>query len=125
MTAGQTATVDVALGAIQGQVTGTLPNGCRPGVYLYSGNVTAPEDWNTTAPPTDSNQPLASMMLVATSTPPYDYQFGALPPGTYTLALTCQAKQDNLTQADAAVMFSPVKTGIVVTADQVTTVNIS
>jgi hypothetical protein len=125
VTAGQTATVDVAFGAIQGQVTGTLPNGCTPGVYLYSGNVTAPEDWNTTAPPTDSNQPLASMMLVATSTPPYDYQFGALPPGTYTLALTCQAKQDNLTQADAAVMFSPVKTGIVVTADQMTTVNIS
>jgi hypothetical protein len=44
VTAGQTAAVDVALGAIQGQVTSTLPSGCTPGVYLYSGNVTAPED---------------------------------------------------------------------------------
>jgi hypothetical protein len=63
--------------------------------------------------------------VVLVATPPYYYQFGALPPGTYTLAFTCQAKQDNLTQADAAVMFSPVTTGIVVTADQITTVNIS
>ena len=125
VTAGQTATVDIALGAIQGQVTRTLPSGCTPGVYLYSGNVTAPEDWNTAAPSTDSNQPLASVLPVATSMPPYDYQFGALPPGTYTLALTCQATQDTLTQADPAVMFSPVTTGIVVTADQTTTVNIS
>ncbi|MGC2031935.1 MAG: DUF4382 domain-containing protein [Steroidobacteraceae bacterium] len=125
VTAGQTATVDVALGAIQGRVTGALPSGCTPGVYLYSGNVAAPEDWNTTALPTDRHQPLTSVLLVATSTPPYNYQFEALPPGMYTLALTCQAKQDNLTQADAAVMFSPVTTGIVVTADQTTTVNIS
>ncbi|MHB8477590.1 MAG: hypothetical protein ACYDBZ_15015 [Steroidobacteraceae bacterium] len=124
VTPGQTATVDVALGAIQGQVTGTLPSGCTPGVYLYSGNVTAPEDRNTTALPTDRNQALASVLLVATSTPPYYYQFGALPLGTYTLALTCQANQDELTQADAAA-FSPVTTGIVVTADQITTVNIS
>jgi hypothetical protein len=125
VTAGQTATVDIALGAIQGQITSTLPSGCTAGVYLYSGNVTVPEDWNTSAPRTDSKQPLASTLPVATSTPPYNYQFGALPPGTYTLALTCQAAQDNLTQADPAVMFSPVTTGIVVTADHTTTVNIS
>jgi hypothetical protein len=87
--------------------------------------VTAPEDWNTTAPATDTNQPLASTLPVATSAPPYTYHFTALPPGTYTLALTCQAAQDKLTQADSAVTFSPVMTGIVVTADHTTTVNIS
>jgi hypothetical protein len=125
VTAGQTATVDIALGSIQGQITKTLPTGCTPGVYLYSGNVTAPEDWNTTAPSTDTNQPLASTLPVATSTPPDTYHFTALPPGTYTLALTCQAAKDNLTQADPSVMFSPVTTGIVVTADHTTTVNIS
>jgi hypothetical protein len=125
VTAAQTATVDIAFGAIQGQVKSTLPTGCSAGVYLYSGNVTAPEDWNSTAPSTDTNQPLASTLPVATSVPPYGYQFTALPPGTYTLALTCQAAQDILTQADSAVMFSPVKTGIVVTADQTTTADIS
>ncbi len=123
--AGQTATVDIAFGSIQGQITKTLPTGCTPGVYLYSGNVTAPEDWNSTAPSTDTNQPLNSTLPVATSVPPYGYQFTALPPGTYTLALTCQAALDNRARADPAVTFSPVMTGIVVTADHTTTVNIS
>src|SRR6266850_1207059 len=122
---GQTATVDIAFGSIQGQITKTLPTGCTPGVYLYSGNVTAPEDWNSTAPSTDTNQPLNSTLPVATSVPPYSYQFTALPPGTYTLALTCQAALDNRARADPAVTFSPVMTGIVVTADHTTTVNIS
>jgi hypothetical protein len=84
----------------------------------------APEDWNSMAPSMDLNQPLTSVMPVATSMPPYAYQFAALPPGSYTLALTCQAAQDIVGQADAAVTFSPVKTGIVVTADQTTTANI-
>jgi len=129
VTAGQTATVDITFGGIQGQVSTPLPAACTvagaaPGVYLYSGNVTAPEDWNSAAPSTDSSQPLTSTLPVATSVPAYAYQFTALPPGTYTLALTCQAAQDNPAQADSAVTFSPVKTGIAVTADQVMTVNI-
>ena len=125
VSAGQTATVNIALGSIQGQVTGTLPSACTPGVYLYSGNVTAPEDWNSAAPSADTNQPLNSTLPVATSAPPYTYLFTALPPGTYTLALTCQAALDNRAQADPAVTFSPIMTGIVVTADNTTTVNIT
>ncbi len=125
VTAGQTATVDIALGSIVGQITSTLPTGCTPGVYLYSGNVTTPEDWNSTAPSTDTNQPLTSTLPNATSVPSYAYQFTALPPGTYTLAFTCQAALDNPAQANPAVTFSPVITGIVVTADHATTVNIS
>jgi hypothetical protein len=125
VTAGQTATVDITLGGIQGQITSTLPTGCTPGVYLYSGNVTAPEDWNSMAPSADVNQPAASTLPVATSAPPYLFQFTALSPGSYTLALTCQAALDNPTQADSTVVFSPVTTGIVVTADHTTLVNIS
>ena len=125
VTAGQTATVDIALGSIQGQVTSALPSGCTPGVYLYSGNVTVPEDWNSSAPSTDTNQPLTSTLPVATSVPPYAYQFTALPPGTYTVAFTCQAALDNRALANPAVTFSPVITGIVVTADHTTVVNIS
>lgn len=125
VSAGQTATVDIAVGSIQGQITGTLPTGCTPGVYLYTGNVTAPEDWNSAAPSTDTNQPLNSTLPIATSAPPYSYQFTALPPGTYTVALTCQAALDNRAQADPAVTFSPIMTGIVVTADNTTTVNIT
>jgi hypothetical protein len=132
VTAGQTATVDIAFGGIQGQITGTAPTGCdpQPGVYLYSGNATAAEDWNSAAAPTDANQPLTSTLTTAsTAVPPYAYQFTALPPGNYQLAFTCQASADNPAQADAAVIFTPASftsppiPAIVVTADQVTTVN--
>ena len=117
---------NTSVGNIQGQITSALPGGCTPGVYLYgAGAVTKPEDMNSTAPSTDTNQPLTATLPVATSVPPYAYQFTALPPGTYTLALTCQAAQDNPAQADPAVTFGPVITGVVVTADQTTMVNIS
>jgi Domain of unknown function (DUF4382) len=113
------------VGNIQGTVSSTLvPTGCTPGVYLYSGMVTAPEDMNSTAPSTDTNKPLASKVPVANSQPPYYYQFTFLEPGTYTLAFTCQAALDNPDQADSALLFDPVKTDIAVVANQTTTVDI-
>jgi len=66
---------NTTVGNIQGQITSTLPSGCTPGVYLYTGTVTRPEDMNSSAPSTDTNQPLASTVPVASSTPPYYYQF--------------------------------------------------
>jgi len=125
VTANATQTVDITLGAIQGAVSSSLLTGtCSPGVYLYSGNVTAPEDINRSTPPTDTNQPITRQQPMASSAPPYSYQFTALPPGTYTLAFTCQAASDNLAQADPTVTFNPVKTGVVVTADLTTTANL-
>jgi hypothetical protein len=115
---------NTTVGNIQGVVSNTLvPNGCAPGVYLYSGTVTAPEDMNSAAPSSDTNQPLNSKVPVANSQPPYYYQFTFLPPGTYTVALTCQASQDNPDQADSAVTFSPVKT-VSVTANMSTTADL-
>lgn len=116
---------NTTVGNIQGQVANTLvPAGCTPGVYLYAGSVPKPEDMNSMAAAGDPNQPIASRVPVATSLPPYYYQFTFLAPGTYTVAFTCQAAQDNPTQADAAVTFSPVTTGITVTANQTTTVDL-
>jgi hypothetical protein len=116
---------NTSVGNIQGEVSNTLvPTGCTPGVYLYAGTVTAPEDMNSAAPAGDTNQPIASKVPVATSTPPYYYQFTFLTPGTYTVAFTCQAAQDNPDQADAAVKFSPVKSGVMVTAAMTTTVDL-
>jgi len=119
---------NTTVGNIQGQVSATLiaaNAGCTPGVYLYSGTVTAPEDMNSTAAATDTNQPLASKAPIATSLPPYYYQFTFLPPGSYTVAFTCQAALDNPDQADTAVKFTltPVKT-VTVTANQTTTVDL-
>jgi hypothetical protein len=116
---------NTTVGNIQGIVSPLLvPNGCTPGVYLYNGTVTAPEDMNSTAPSTDTNQPLASRVPVANSQPPYYYQFTFLPPGTYTVAFTCQADLDNPDQADSAVIFNPLKTDINVIAKQTTAVDI-
>ncbi len=116
---------NTTVGNIQGQVSNTLVTvGCTPGVYLYAGTVTAPEDMNGTASASDPNQPLTSKTPIASSQPPYYYQFTFLVPGNYTVAFTCEAAQDNSDQADPALKFSPVKTGIVVTAGQTTTVDI-
>ncbi|GAC1458933.1 MAG: DUF4382 domain-containing protein [Steroidobacteraceae bacterium] len=115
---------NTAVGNIQGSVSNTLVGAnCTPGVYLYNGTVSTPEDMNSAAPATDTNQPIASKVPVATSMPPYYYQFTFLPPGTYTVAFTCQAAQDNPAQADPAVTFSPVKPGIAVTAGQTVSVD--
>jgi len=116
---------NTTVGNIQGVVNNTLvPNGCTPGVYLYSGTVTAPQDMDSTAASSDTNQPQASRVPIANSQTPYYYQFTFLSPGMYTVAFTCQATQDNPDQADSAVTFNPVKTGFIVTANQTTTVDI-
>jgi len=116
---------NTTVGNIQGAVDNTLvPDGCTPGIYLYSGTVSAPEDINSAAASSDDNQPRASKLLAANTSTPYYYQFTFLSPGTYTLAFTCQADQDSPDQADATVTFNPVKTGIMVSANQTTTVNI-
>src|SRR5882762_3382134 len=92
---------NTTVGNIQGVVDNTLvPNGCTPGVYLYNGTVTAPEDMNSMAASSDTSQPQASKVPVANSQTPYYYQFTFLPPGPYTVAFTCQADQDNPDQAD-------------------------
>src|SRR5713101_6031479 len=116
---------NTTVGNIQGSVDPALvPMACTPGVYLYEGTVTAPEDMNSAAPSTDINQPLASRVPLAGSAPPYYYQFTFLSPGNYTLAFTCQAAMDNPDQADSTVvLFNPIKTGIAVTAKQTTTVD--
>lgn len=118
---------DTTVGNIQGNVaTAQVPDGCAPGVYLYSGNVAAPADMNSQAADA-STQPIASVvpkLQTDAMGSHYYYQFTFLPPGGYTVAYTCQATLDDPDQADAAVLFAPVKTGIAVTAQQTTTVDI-
>ena len=116
---------NTTVGNIQGVVSNTLiPDGCTPGVYLYSGTVTAPEDMNSSASLSDTNLPISSKVPVATSQPPYYYQFTFLAPGNYTVALTCEAATDDPDKADSMVTFTPVKSGITVTANMTTTVDI-
>jgi len=116
---------NTTVGNIQGVVSNSLiPAGCTPGVYVYTGTVTAPEDMNSTGASTDTNLPISSKVPLASSVPPYYYQFTFLPPGSYTVAFTCQAALDNPDQADSAVTFAPIKTGVTVTAGMTTTVDL-
>lgn len=117
---------NTAVGNIQGIVDATLvPEGCTPGVYLYSGTVTEPEDMDSTSA-TPANQPMQSKVPVVNdqSAGGYYYQMTFLEPGSYTAAFTCQAAVDNPDQADAAVTFAPIESGITVTAGQTTAVDI-
>ncbi len=114
------------VGNVQGVVSATLvPEGCTPGVYIYSGTVAAPEDNNSTAVNL-SAQPIASKVPVVTaqSEGGYYYQLTFLPPGSYTVALTCNAALDDPDQADAEVTFDPIVSGIAVTSGQTVTVDL-
>ncbi|MDE2306522.1 MAG: DUF4382 domain-containing protein [Gammaproteobacteria bacterium] len=114
------------VGNIQGTVsnalfTGTLTAPCvAPAVYLFSGaNVTA-QGYNATGP----NPPLTSKApALDTATNSYYYQFTFLPPGSYTVAYTCDADLDTSSQASTMV-FNPVVTNVSVVATQTTTVDI-
>jgi hypothetical protein len=117
---------NTTVGNIQGTVAMALiPMGCTPAVYLYSGAVTMPEDYNSMASAGDMNQPIASKVPALDQAGDYYYQFTFLSPGSYSLAYTCQASMDNPDQADAAVLFTstPVKSGIGVAAGQTVGVN--
>ena len=116
---------NTTVGNIQGTVAAaSIPQTCTPAVYLYSGTVTLPEDYNSAAPSTDVNQPIASKVPMLDQAGAYYYQFTFLAPGSYSAAYTCQAALDNPDQVDAAVLFTTVKTGITVTANQTVTVDI-
>ncbi|HKT72547.1 MAG TPA: DUF4382 domain-containing protein [Steroidobacteraceae bacterium] len=116
---------NTAVGNIRGVVSNALiPDGCTPGVYLYNGTVAAPEDMNSSGPSSDTNLPISSKAPVADSQPPYYYQFTFLPPGSYTVAFTCQAATDDPDKADSGVSFTPIVTGISVTANMTSTANI-
>jgi hypothetical protein len=115
---------NTTVGNIQGVVSNALiPTGCTPGVYLYNGTVTTPEDMNSTGASTDPNLPIGSKVPVADSQPPYYYQFTFLPPGDYTVAFTCQAGADDPDKADS-LTFSPIKTGISVVAGMTATADL-
>ncbi|MDE2090355.1 MAG: DUF4382 domain-containing protein [Gammaproteobacteria bacterium] len=110
----------------EGSITGTVatslvPSGCSPTVYVYTGNVT-PTDVDVNAP-AGTVQPISSALVgINFTTAIYNFTVAYLPPGLYTIALTCQANLDNPTTADN-IVFSPVITATV-TAQQTTFVSL-
>ena len=91
--------VETALAAtLSGTVANSLVTpGCSPGVYLFS-----IED------PVDDLDGIddAIFSVALPEQGPYDYTAGFLPPGTYTIAYTCNAADDANDADDPGVIFS-------------------
>ncbi|MGH8398686.1 MAG: DUF4382 domain-containing protein [Gammaproteobacteria bacterium] len=111
----------------QGSITGTvattlIPSGCSPTIYVYSGNVT-PTDVNVNAP-SGTVQPISSALVgLNYTTAKYNFTVGWLPPGKYTVALTCEANLDDPTTANN-LTFTPIITATVI-ANQTTYVDLN
>lgn len=98
-------TDDAEVGTIQGTVDGGLVEGCSnvdedtgegAAVYVYSGDGVIPDDVDG-----DAGDPVTSAMLTAvadasgSATGDFSYEVGFLLAGSYTLAFTCDATDDD------------------------------
>lgn len=115
----------LTVGSIEGAAENTLQIGgiaisdpsCGPAAYIYQGSNVTPVDIN----PTSTVQPLTTATLQLDSVSgKYTYMVGFLATGSYTVALTCAAK-DNPTTADS-LSFTTAKDATV-TANSTTTVD--
>lgn len=89
---------DELSGRLTGSVAPSLITCLTPAVYVYQGKVT-PVDMDTSVP--GRLQPYATSLVgLNLTTGLYNFTVGFLPPGTYTLAFTCQASEDVANQAD-------------------------
>lgn len=119
---------NTTVGNIQGNVsaalfTGTSTAPCiAPAVYLYSGATATPQGYYYNGsgpyPPVSSKVP-----TLDTATNSYYYQFTFLPPGSYTVAYTCDADLDT-SPSTSPMTFAPVIDNVSVVATQTTTVDI-
>lgn len=85
-------------------------------IYVFSAAGTTPDDVDGTEP-----EPLTSSLLTPKQddSGDFSYEVGFLLEGAYTVALTCQAGDDD-PEADDAIAFDPVA-DVAITADTVTT----
>ncbi|MGD8828068.1 MAG: DUF4382 domain-containing protein, partial [Gammaproteobacteria bacterium] len=81
-------------GYIQGDIQPTLiPSGCAPGIYFFAGSDVTPQDDH----PADGNPNslTSEIPTLNADTGNYDIDYKGFPAGDYTVALTCEADQDN------------------------------
>lgn len=98
-------------GTLTGSIATSLVTCLTPAVYLYAGNVT-PTDVDINAP-AGSVQPFTTTLVgLNQTTALYNFTAAFLPPGSYTIAFTCQAPLDIANQANT-ISFTAVTTGVV------------
>lgn len=89
--------------SISGQVLGSVPVGCNGAIYVFRGDVIPDDienpDDGETVPGVNSDdtvEPEAVVVLDGTISSGASYTVNNLAAGTYTLAFTCDAEDDNL-----------------------------
>jgi hypothetical protein len=107
---------NLQVGTLDGTVAATLiVDGCVPAVYLFTGAGIVPDDLASATPP------LASTAVnLDETTGEFRFRLGFVPTGTYTVAFTCAADDDDA-ETDDAITFAPT-IDATVTAGQTTTV---
>jgi Domain of unknown function (DUF4382) len=92
----------VEVGSIAGTVSPSLIGaGCTPAVYVFQGQGIAPDDIDGIAP----DPVTTAAVKLDNATGHYVYRAAFLEPGTYTIAFTCDAAQDD-PMTDDAIAFS-------------------
>jgi len=97
---------DANVGAIAGVIDGTLvTEECLPKVYVFSGSDVTPDDIEESAAESDVDPLAVINVAVQNGATSYPYRAAFLPPGSYTVALTCD--DDDPTADDALTFVSP------------------
>lgn len=110
---------DDRVGIVTGSIADSrVPDGCSPAVYIYDGADATPDDVGSATPPLS-----AAIPTLNTLTGQREYRLAFLPPGRYTLALTCAAADDNPETNDSIGFGAPVN--LEVESGRTTTINIS
>jgi hypothetical protein len=110
---------DAEVGAIGGHVDSALvTEGCLPKVYVFSGTGVVPDDIED-ASGTDADPLVVASVTVESGSTAYPYRAAFLPPGPYTVAVTCG---DDDATADDTLVFTgtqnvTVQTNLISTAD--------
>jgi len=107
---------NLEVGTLDGTVeAGLIVEGCKPAVYLFTGADVVPDDVGSATPP------LASTAVnLDETTGAFKFRIAFVPTGSYTLAFTCDADDDDAETDDAITFAAPVNA--TVTAGQTTTV---
>jgi hypothetical protein len=107
----------IETGSIAGTVSSSLITAtvdCTPAVYVFAGQNVTPDDIDGIAP-----DPVTTAKVEMDNMGVFRYKAAFLEPGTYTVAFTCQAAQDDPT-TDDAISFSGAA-NVTVSAQTVTT----
>ena len=117
---------DSESGTIEGSINGDLLTdaSCSDSdpttgnaVYLFEGDDVVPDDIDNIAP----NPYSSTIIELNASTGEYEYEFGFVPEGEYTLAFTCQSDLDDINSNDT-ILFNYIINDISVEADDDITV---